>query len=44
MVVDNVEEHGQAARVSGVDQTLESLRAAVGILRRVKIIGEQGDQ
>ena len=37
MVVDDVEEHGQAAAVAGVDQTLEPVRPTVGMMWRVEI-------
>ena len=33
MVVDDVEQHGQALAVGGVDEPLQALRAAVGLVR-----------
>ncbi len=37
MVVDHVQDNGQSAAMCGIDQTLQTGRPAVGILRRVKI-------
>ena len=35
VVVDDVQQHGQAAAVAGVDEPLQRVRAAVGLVHRV---------
>ena len=32
VIVDHIEEDGQAARVAGIDQAFQPLRAAVGVM------------
>src|SRR5581483_467083 len=53
VVVDDVEDRGPARSVAGVDQTLEPVRAAVSVARRVQVdavvtpaagAGELGDR
>ena len=37
VVVDHIEEDGQAARVAGIDQAFQPLRAAVGVMGGVEV-------
>src|SRR6267142_5822745 len=37
VVVNNVKNNGQAARMAGVNQTLEIVRLTVSIMRRIKV-------
>ncbi len=36
MIVDDVEDHHQAALMGGIDEPLQAFRAAIGAVRRIK--------
>ena len=37
MVVDDIEEYGETIQMAGVDQTLQSMRSAIAVLRRIGV-------
>ena len=37
MVINNVKDHGQAARVAGIHQVFEIIGRPIGVMRRIKI-------